>query len=743
MVDDKPSIRLLETGTCRNYHHGSVDKNLRISGNRFYLLLVLLLIPTLSSLFHFCAAEQNTITTDTEALLAFKQFADPSSTVLTGWVNSTTSNPCAWREITCNAKTAKRVIGVNLFGLQLYGTFNTSTLSNLSQLRTLNVSNNNFKGSMPDDLGALPHLEQLWAGNAQFSGSFPNSLANNSKMTRLSLSGNNFSGPIPDLDGNTAMVFLDLSSNGFSGSIPALPPIAVTVSLSNNSLNGSIPSSFVVPTSLMTLDLSNNELSGPIPTFVDKVANVSLDGNTQLCGPPTSNLCPPSPTTTSSNNSPTTLASEVPAPGPVPAPGNHKKKFSTKAIIVLVVVDVVGLTLIVGGLLLYFSNYAIFRKAWASVLTPKEREIPMEPVKPPTPPPAADPQGTAAGAGTAGTGGGMIPESEKAELIFVDEFTHKFELEELLRASAEILGKGSLGTTYKARLDNGHMVAVKRLKDVKEMPKKEFEKKMNTLGQMNHPNLVPLRAYYYTKDEKLLVYDYMYNGSLAAILHGPKDGASEPTVLPWDFRVQVAYDVAMGLNFLHEKCPQQMFPHQNVKSSNVILGNNYEAYLADFCLVPLMPPRIAAQGMTGYAAPEYIRSKKRSEKADIYSYGVLLLELLTGRKPSHASDPDGIDLPKFVKGAVRDEWTVEVFDLQLKTSRDGDAEMVSVLQIAMRCVDEDPEQRPTLAQVLKVLDNMKQSRESYLDRSRSGDLSSATQYDSRELEPDHDSSFSR
>lgn len=494
MVNNK-SIRAL-TGT-RNWHrsaHGSDDGNLRCG----HYLFLLLLVPTLSSVFHFCDAAS--ITSDTAALLVFKQFADPGGNVLISWNNNTQPSPCTgWRGITCNPKST-RVVAVNVSGFQLSGTFAAGTLSNLSMLNNLDVSTNNFQGAMPDDLGNLTRLKQLRALNARFSGSFPHSLANSIILGIMSLSGNNFSGKIPDLSGQTAMVSLDLSSNSFSDTIPALPPIVVNVSLSDNRLNGTIPSSF--PPSLKILDLSNNQLSGSIPPSVLVNVNVSLGGNTQLCG---SGPC--------LSKGPAALAAastpilQAPAPAPM-RPGKHKRKFSTKAIIVIVVVDVIGLGLIAGGFLLYFSNFALFKDIFrfkAPSFFANEA-----PVKPPSP---ADPPGTE------GTGG-MIPENEKSELIFVDEFANKFELEELLRASAEILGKGSLGTTYKARLDNGQMVAVKRLKDVKEMPKKEFEKKMNALGKMNHPNLLPLRAYYYTKEEKLLVYDYMYNGSVSSVLHG-------------------------------------------------------------------------------------------------------------------------------------------------------------------------------------------------------------------------------
>ncbi|TXG57353.1 hypothetical protein EZV62_018666 [Acer yangbiense] len=256
---------------------------------------------------------------------------------------------------------------------------------------------------------------------------------------------------------------------------------------------------------------------------------------------------------------------------------------------------------------------------------------------------------------------------------------------DLLRASAEMLGKG-FGTAYKAVLDDGSCVAVKRLKDA------------NVGG----------------RGEKLLVSDYMPNGSLFWLLHGNRGPGRTP--LDWTTRLKIAAGAARGITFIHNTCKSLKLNHGNIKSTNILLDKTGTARVSDFGLLIFCPPNTPSRS-NGYRAPELSSSdgRKQSQKSDVYSFGVLLLELLTGKCPSMI-DGGGpgmgygggaVDLPRWVQSVVREEWTAEVFDLELMRYKDIEEEMVGLLQVAMACTSASPDQRPSMGHVVKMIEEIR------------------------------------
>ncbi|EEF28958.1 probable inactive receptor kinase At1g48480 [Ricinus communis] len=596
--------------------------------------------------------------------------------------NITQQSPCSWAGVACEGN---RVTVLRLPGVALSGQLPEGIFANLTQLRTLSLRLNALNGHLPSDLGSCTNLRNLYLQGNMFSGEIPEFLFGLHDLVRLNLGENNFTGEISPSFGNfTRLRTLFLENNRLSGSVPDLKLDKLEqFNVSNNLLNGSIPERLHLfdPSSFLGNSLCGQPLA-------------SCSGN--------SNVVVPSTPTDEAGN------------------GGKKKNLSAGAIAGIVIGSIVGLFLIVLILMFLCRKKGSKKSRSIDIASIKQQELAMPGEKPIGEVEngsgggygngngngysvAAAAAAAMVGHGKGGAAGGEVNGGKK--LVFFGKAARVFDLEDLLRASAEVLGKGTFGTAYKAVLEMGTVVAVKRLKDVT-ITEREFKEKIETVGALDHESLVPLRAYYFSRDEKLLVYDYMPMGSLSALLHGNKGGGRTP--LNWEIRSGIALGAARGIQYIHSQGPN--VSHGNIKSSNILLTQSYEARVSDFGLAHLVGPSSTPNRVAGYRAPEVTDPRKVSQKADVYSFGVLLLELLTGKPPTHALlNEEGVDLPRWVQSIVREEWTSEVFDLELLRYQNVEEEMVQLLQLGIDCAAQYPDNRPSMSEVTNRIEELRRS----------------------------------
>ncbi|KAE8698527.1 Cationic peroxidase 2 precursor [Hibiscus syriacus] len=468
-----------------------------------------------------------------------------------------------------------------------------------------------------------------------------------SELISVVFKNNSLSGNIMDFSFNLKLKHIDLSENMFDGPIPrSLLELELleSLQLQENNLSGTIPE--FNQDSLTIFNVSNNHISGPIPgtrTLKSFGFASYFNNGPDMCDSSSSGSCHFSDAHT----------------------GRDSKGKSIATIAMVFVI--IGLATVILLLILYGKKSRRIKDLMKSYPFEERDDLKLE---------DDDVHG------------------DEKKLVFMADEECCFDLKDLLRASAEGLGKGVCGHTYKATMENRKPVVVKHFRELKPLSNEEFLKLVRKIADQKHPNLLPLMAYYCSKDEKLFVYRYVRNGNLFNCLHGGRR-SKDRIRFSWSSRLTVARSVARALDYLHlnSNHSQNTVPHGNLKSSNILLDDDDTVLVSDHGLTSFMTFPMAAQLMVSYNSPEYQFSERVSRKSDVWSYGCLLLELLTGRVSVHSAPPgiDGVDLSKWVQRAVREGWVAEIFDTEISVEKNAGPGMMKLFEIALRCCDESPE----------------------------------------------------
>ena len=272
------------------------------------------------------------------------------------------------------------------------------------------------------------------------------------------------------------------------------------------------------------------------------------------------------------------------------------------------------------------------------------------------------------------------------------------------------LGRGGFGAVYKTVLCDGRYVAIKKL-TVSSLVKsqEDFEREVKKLGKLQHPNVVTLEGYYWTPSLQLLIYEYVAGGSLYKRLHESSD-----EILSWRERFEIILGVARSLAELHKRG----VIHYNLKSSNVLMAESGQPKLGDYGLAKLLPMldryvlSSKVQSALGYMAPEFAcRTVKVTEKCDVYGFGVLVLEVVTGKRPVEYMDDDVIMLCDTVRGALEDGRVVECVDQKMEGGFSVE-EAVPLMKLGLICTSQVPSTRPEMSEVVNILEMIRSPQES-------------------------------
>ncbi|XP_019177705.1 PREDICTED: leucine-rich repeat receptor-like tyrosine-protein kinase PXC3 [Ipomoea nil] len=528
------------------------------------------------------------------------------------------------------------------------------SISKVNKLQRLNMSWNSLTGIIPDSISTLHTLTNLDLRENGLNGSIPNSIGNLNLLLELQLGNNHLSGLIPEMP-MQLQIALNLSHNLFTGPIPTtltrLTALEV-LDLSNNTFSGQIPESMTRMSGLTRLILANNHLSGVVPAF-PKYVELGLEGNRQLIFPP-----PPSP--------------------PQNARAVSGKKKLSVAVVIVIAVAVAAVAV---GLFtcIALSISKRFYRVDDEHLHSRDDVSQQQVIQ-----------------GNLLTANGI----HRSSIDFKKAM-------EAVGESSNVILKTRFSTYYKAVMPSGGSYFVKRLNwsdKIFQLGNHErFGGELEHLGKLSNSNVMIPLAYVLAADSAYLFYDFAPAGTLYDVLHG-----SAETTLDWASRYSIAIGVAQGLAFLHSinSSPILLL---DLSSKSIMLKSLNEPQLGDIELCKLIDPSKSTgnlstvAGSVGYIPPEYAYTMRVTVAGNVYSFGVVLLELLTGK----AAVSQGTELAKWVlsNSAQQNKWD-HILDFGVsKTSVAVRRQMLSVMKVALACVSVSPEGRPKMKSVLRMLLN--------------------------------------
>ncbi|KAG8384801.1 hypothetical protein BUALT_Bualt04G0156200 [Buddleja alternifolia] len=693
------------------------------------LLLVSACVISLFLLLHTAKSEEELVR---NALLEFiSKLSNTNGYLDPTWGWNSSSYPCKdkWRGIICDNEHF-HVNKIMLEGYNFSGVLDARILCNVQSLSeslmAIGVTNNNIHGENLEDIGNCSKLAYLLIGGNQFSGELPVSVSRLINLKILNVSYNEFSGSLPDLSQISGLTVFQAQDNQFSG--PILDIDFSTFSYFNvsyNNLTGPIPdgakrfkeSSFIYNPQLCGAPLPKNCTKTSLDSKAEPVPGDSIpppksipDGaklfkessfiyNPQLCGVPLPKNC-----------TKTSLDSEAePVPGDsIPPPKPKNGGVSKDQILMFAGYILIGLAILSIILLWLYKKgktkeEKIDTDNKVAAVDDSNRSFSTVELKGRTE------------FSTASAESGIASSSL---IVLTSPEVNGLKFEDLLQAPAELIGRGKHGSVYKVECGKaqGMSLAVKRIRDWT-LSTNEFKQRMRRLDQVNHRNVLPVVAFYSSRIEKLIVYEYQQNGSLFKLIHAqehPGNLTSPP--FDWSTRLSAAAKIADALAFMHEQLLHDRIPHGNLKSSNIFFNKNMEPCVSEYGLM-YVDNQDLQQSIDFPTSKNTLQSSSKELdhnilfKADTYAFGVILLELLTGRMVLN----DGLDLASWVVAVLREEWTVEVFDRKLIREGASEERMVNVLQVAIKCVNKSPEARPSMKQVALAIRVIRDDDERSMD----------------------------
>ncbi|WVZ67376.1 hypothetical protein U9M48_016463 [Paspalum notatum var. saurae] len=643
---------------------------------------------------------------------------DVSSNALLGVLPSPSSS---------GTRLAETLQWLDLSGNQLTGAIPTE-MALFPRLRYLNLSRNGLRTQLPPELGTLRNLTVLDVRSTGLYGAIPAGLCESAgSLAVLQLDGNNLAGPIPDSIGNCSSLYLlSLGHNGLTGPIPAgiseLKKLEI-LRLEYNNLSGEIPAQLGGLENLLAVNISHNRLVGRLPAsgVFQSLDASALEGNLGICSPLVTEPCVmnvPKPLVLDPNqythgggdNNLETSGAGAGAP-------RRRRVLSVSSMVAICA----AAAIVVGVAVITLLNVSARRRAEAAGVvgvpadskkmkanTDKELESIVTGSRSTTSPGSnrsnSKHQFAAGKVVTFGPGSSLRSEDLVAGA-------------DALLSRATELGRGVFGTVYRASVGDGRVVAIKKLSAANIVASRDdFDREVRVLGKARHPNLLPLRGYYWTPQLQLLITDYAPHGSLEARLHGHGNSGLPP--LTWEERFRVVSGTARGLAHLHHAFRPPLV-HYNLKPSNILLADaRCTPAVGDFGLARLLPSRVdsrqvlssgrfQAGGGLGYVAPELAcQSLRVNEKCDIYGLGVLILELVTGRRAVEYGDDDVVVLVDQVRALLEHGNALDCVDPGMGGGA-PEEEVLPVLKLGMVCTSQIPSNRPSMAEVVQILQVIK------------------------------------